>query len=448
MASSNPTFSFGSSGFQFSAAASSGAAAGGGTSQPAFSFGSSAPAAGAAGGAFGGFKLGATASSGAAAGGGTSNPAFSFGSSAPAAAAPAAASAAPKSAFGGFGSAAPTGAAGATSKVAAPTGGAFSLGGAAAAPSSAASMAAAAPAATASSGSGFGFSVAAPAAKASSGPAASAASTGALAVSTGAPTGTSAAATSVLGGALELQRKPLDQIYKDWDKEDREIKAKFKQHCREMQELETAELAAQSQIDRLDKETAALERRQNELEKFIKNNIHTQSALESELAVMERRLDELLLAKESAAAHGRQMGQGQTDVSQRRKEMYEQAQALDVQVDMLSQEMVDLVERLNRSTEQKSTADDTVAKVEKILNEQYKTLHWGTPSRREPCLHQNTLCFCFCFCFCFLCFCCLCYCYCYCYCCSGSVVLFPPIASSQWDFILRCLTSSYIPCNS
>jgi chromosome segregation ATPase len=176
----------------------------------------------------------------------------------------------------------------------------------------------------------------------------------------------------------------LDQIYKDWDKEDREIKSKFKEHCRAMQELETAELATQSQIDRLDKETSALERRQEELHKFIKNNVDTQSALASELAMMERRLDELLLAKESAAAHSQQMGQGQTDASQRRQEMYNEAQALDVQVDMLSQEMVDLVERLNRSTEQKTTADDTVAKVEKILNEQYKTLHWGTPCPREP----------------------------------------------------------------
>eukprot|EP01046_Picozoa_sp_COSAG06_P046734 COSAG06_NODE_6667_length_2834_cov_4.929068_2_plen_208_part_00 len=181
------------------------------------------------------------------------------------------------------------------------------------------------------------------------------------------------------GGALELQRKPLDQIYKDWDKEDREIKAKFKEHCRAMQELETAELATQAQIDRLDKETNALERRQEELHKFIKNNVDTQSALASELAIMERRLDELLLAKESAAAHSQQAGgqQGHSDASQRRQEMYNEAQALDVQVDLLSQEMVDLVDRLNRSTEEKSTADDTVAKVEKILNEQYKTLHWG-----------------------------------------------------------------------
>lgn len=56
--------------------------------------------------------------------------------------------------------------------------------------------------------------------------------------------------------------------------------------------------------------------------------------------------------------------------------MYREAQELDVQVDKLSREMVDLVERLNRSTEEKSTADDTVAKVERILNEQYKTMHW------------------------------------------------------------------------
>ena len=60
----------------------------------------------------------------------------------------------------------------------------------------------------------------------------------------------------------------------------------------------------------------------------------------------------------------------------RRGEMYREAQELDVQVDKLSREMVDLVERLNRSTEEKSTADDTVAKVERILNEQYKTMHW------------------------------------------------------------------------
>ena len=147
-----------------------------------------------------------------------------------------------------------------------------------------------------------------------------------------------------------------------------------------MEELERAELATQSQIDRLDKETSALERRQKELHRFIDNNVETQDALASELADMERRLDDLLLAKESAAAHGQHnAGHGQSDASQRRQEMYNEAQALDVQVDLLSQEMVDLVDRLNRSTEQKSTADDTVAKVEKILNEQYKTLHWGTP---------------------------------------------------------------------
>ena len=52
---------------------------------------------------------------------------------------------------------------------------------------------------------------------------------------------------------------------------------------------------------RLDKETKALERRQEELSKFIKNNVHTQSALAAELDEMERKLDELLLAKESTA---------------------------------------------------------------------------------------------------------------------------------------------------
>ena len=59
------------------------------------------------------------------------------------------------------------------------------------------------------------------------------------------------AAAAAGGGArvLQLERKPLDQIYKDWDKEDKEIKAKFKEHCRAMQELETAELASQAQIE-------------------------------------------------------------------------------------------------------------------------------------------------------------------------------------------------------
>ena len=164
-------------------------------------------------------------------------------------------------------------------------------------------------------------------------------------------------------------------------------------------------------VQRLDKETKALERRQEELSKFIKNNLHTQSALAAELDEMERKLDELLLAKESTA-HATQ-GQGPAAAGKggeneattrsappvaletacnlphdaidnllrslvfgRRGEMYREAQELDVQVDKLSREMVDLVERLNRSTEEKSTADDTVAKVERILNEQYKTMHW------------------------------------------------------------------------
>ena len=38
--------------------------------------------------------------------------------------------------------------------------------------------------------------------------------------------------------------------------------------------------------------------------------------------------------------------------------------------------MVDIVERLNRSTEEQSTSDATVTKVEAILNEHYKTLQW------------------------------------------------------------------------
>ena len=65
---------------------------------------------------------------------------------------------------------------------------------------------------------------------------------------------------------------------------------------------------------------------------------------------------------------------------------------LGAQVDLLSQEMVDLIERLNRSTEEKSSADDTVAKVEKILNEQYKTLHWGKltqPSAVSHIIHDT-----------------------------------------------------------
>ena len=103
---------------------------------------------------------------------------------------------------------------------------------------------------------------------------------------------------------------------------------------------------------------------------------------------MERRLDELLLVKESANASGNGNQQGYSDASQRRQEMYNEAQALDVQVDLLSQEMVDLIERLNRSTDEKSSADGTVAKVEKILNEQYKTLHWGKPQSPSP---RNTL---------------------------------------------------------
>ncbi len=39
-------------------------------------------------------------------------------------------------------------------------------------------------------------------------------------------------------------------------------------------------------------------------------------------------------------------------------------------------QVVDIVERLNRSTQEQSTADSTVSKVEAILNEHYKTLQW------------------------------------------------------------------------
>eukprot|EP01047_Picozoa_sp_COSAG01_P037526 COSAG01_NODE_2987_length_6750_cov_7.311382_6_plen_193_part_00 len=173
---------------------------------------------------------------------------------------------------------------------------------------------------------------------------------------------------------LELERKPLDQIYKDWDKEDREIKAKFQQHCAAMHELETAELASQSLIERLSHETQTLERRQGELDKFIRNNIDTQGALATELDDMEKKLDEMLLQKESAAQQA-QLPKA-SDATSRRGEMYEEALALDRQVDTMSRQMVDIVERLNRSTAEQSTADSTVSKVEAILNEHYKTLQW------------------------------------------------------------------------
>lgn len=136
---------------------------------------------------------------------------------------------------------------------------------------------------------------------------------------------------------LELERKPLDQIYKDWDKEDREMKAKFKEHCVAMQELEAAELASQTQIERLNNETKALERRQDELGKFIKNNVDTQSALAEELADTEKKLDDMLARKESAALQA-QMPK-MSDATARRTEMYEEALDLDTQVDRLSRQV-------------------------------------------------------------------------------------------------------------
>jgi predicted nuclease with TOPRIM domain len=143
---------------------------------------------------------------------------------------------------------------------------------------------------------------------------------------------------------LELERKPLDQIYTDWDKEDKEIRNKFKEHCAAMQELEEAELASQSQIERLNNETKALERRQEELDKFIRNNVDTQSALADELTETENKLDEMILKKERAAQQAQQPKS--TEATSRRADMYEEALALDRQVDSLSRQVRPCVDSL------------------------------------------------------------------------------------------------------
>lgn len=174
------------------------------------------------------------------------------------------------------------------------------------------------------------------------------------------------------GQNWQLERKPLDQIYRDWDKENLEIKEKFARHCKAMQDLELAELASQTQIERLNNETMSLERRQRELENFVRNNTDTQSALESELIVLEKELDDQLRKQDNAQQPGQLQS---TDAAARRDQMFDEAMALDRRVDNLTRQMVDVVERLNASAGP-STTDASVRKVEAILNEQYKTLQW------------------------------------------------------------------------
>eukprot|EP01050_Picozoa_sp_SAG11_P021551 SAG11_NODE_3859_length_2188_cov_1.328865_2_plen_243_part_00 len=190
----------------------------------------------------GGFSFGA--SSGGASSGGASSTGFSSGAT--------------NASTGGSSTAAPATAAAATKSAV------FSF-------NAGSGASAAVPAVAAATKSSFTFGSASASAAATTG-----AATALAAVTSGAAT----ASAAVTGSApSKINHKPLSAIYQEWERVDRELQEKFREHCMQIHEVDRNGLETQERIKIALDQTKRLELRQKQLDDFIRQNLDTQVAV-------------------------------------------------------------------------------------------------------------------------------------------------------------------------